>query len=294
MKKIIISTMLLSSMFSVQTLLNTSYFEPVYAAAAKTTSSTNWNAQASLNRVNNIGTKILKANNLPQGITFKVSDDESINAYANINKEVYVYRGLLEYVSNDEELAAVIAHEIGHIVNSHSAKQTVVNSIISSVTPTTTNAVVSTSVEAAKQLSSMKVSREDEFEADLTAVDLLQKAGYNPLALISVLNKICGNYMDIISTHPSGEKRLMNIYDYADYNYPTIVKKGFNTDSYLKARELIWANLKIRKANPRKLAKAQKEQEKLKQKRLKRAKKMVNSNSPWNTSLNVLQQLSGQ
>lgn len=291
MKKIIIYTMLLSSIFSIQTFYNATCFEPTYAA---TTSSTNWNEQSSLKRVNTIGTKILKANNLPQGITFKVSDDESINAYANINKEVYVYRGLLEYVSNDEELAAVIAHEIGHIVNSHSAKQTIVNSIISSVTPSSTNAVVSTSVEAAKQLSSMKVSREDEFEADLTAVDLLQKAGYNPLALISVLNKICGNYMDIISTHPSGEKRLMNIYDYADYNYPDIVKKGYNTDSYLKARDLIWANLKIRKANPRKLAKAQKEQEKLKQKKLKRAKKMVSSNDPWNTSLNVIQQLSGQ
>lgn len=291
MKKIIISTMLLSSMFSFQTFFNATYFQSVYAA---TTSSTNWNEEASLKRVNTIGTKILQANSLPEGITFKVSDDESINAYANINKEVYVYRGLLEYVSNDEELAAVIAHEIGHIVNSHSAKQTVVNSIISSVTPSSTNAVVSTSVEAAKQLSSMKVSREDEFEADLTAVDLLQKAGYNPLALISVLNKICGNYVDIISTHPSGEKRLMNIYDYADYNYPDIVKKGFNTDSYLKARELIWVNLKIRKESPRKLAKAQKEQEKLKQKKLKRAKKMVSSNDPWNTSLNVIQQLSGQ
>lgn len=291
MKKIIISTLILSSIFSFQTFYNTICIKPTYAA---TTSTTNWNEEASLKRVNTIGTKILKANSLPDGINFKVSDDESINAYANINKEVYVYRGLLEYVTNDEELAAVIAHEIGHIVNSHSAKQTVVNSIISSITPSTTNAVVSTSVEAAKQLSSMKVSREDEFEADLTAVDLLQKAQYNPLALISVLNKICGNYVDLVSTHPSGEKRLMNIYDYADYNYPDIVKKGYNTDSYLKARELIWANLKIRKESPRKLAKAQKEQEKLKQKKLKRAKKMLNSNDPWNTSLNVIQQLSGQ
>lgn len=291
MKKIVILTLILSSIFLFQAFYNIKNINPTYAA---TTSTANWNEEASLKRVNTIGATILKANNLPEGITFKVSDDESINAYANINKEVYVYRGLLEYVTNDEELAAVIAHEIGHIVNSHSAKQTIINSIISSISPSTTNAVLSTSVEAAKQLSSMKVSREDEFEADLTAIDLLQKTEYNPLALISVLNKICGNYVDLVSTHPSGEKRLMNIYDYADYNYPDIVKKGYNTDSYLKARELIWTNLKIRKENPRKLAKAQKEQEKLKQKKLKRAKKMLNSNDPWNTSLNIIQQLSGQ
>lgn len=291
MKKIVILTLILNSIFLFQAFYNIKNINPTYAA---TTSTANWNEEASLKRVNTIGATILKANNLPEGITFKVSDDESINAYANINKEVYVYRGLLEYVTNDEELAAVIAHEIGHIVNSHSAKQTIINSIISSISPSTTNAVLSTSVEAAKQLSSMKVSREDEFEADLTAIDLLQKTEYNPLALISVLNKICGNYVDLVSTHPSGEKRLMNIYDYADYNYPDMVKKGYNTDSYLKARELIWANLKIRKENPRKLAKAQKEQEKLKQKKLKRAKKMLNSNDPWNTSLNIIQQLSGQ
>lgn len=291
MKKIVILTLILSSIFLFQAFYNIKNINPTYAA---TTSTANWNEEASLKRVNTIGATILKANNLPEGITFKVSDDESINAYANINKEVYVYRGLLEYVTNDEELAAVIAHEIGHIVNSHSAKQTIINSIISSISPSTTNAVLSTSVEAAKQLSSMKVSREDEFEADLTAIDLLQKTEYNPLALISVLNKICGNYVDLVSTHPSGEKRLMNIYDYADYNYPDMVKKSYNTDSYLKARELIWANLKIRKENPRKLAKAQKEQEKLKQKKLKRAKKMLNSNDPWNTSLNIIQQLSGQ
>ncbi len=291
MKKIVILTLILSSIFLFQAFYNIKNINPTYAA---TTSTANWNEEASLKRVNTIGATILKANNLPEGITFKVSDDESINAYANINKEVYVYRGLLEYVTNDEELAAVIAHEIGHIVNSHSAKQTIINSIISSISPSTTNAVLSTSVEAAKQLSSMKVSREDEFEADLTAIDLLQKTEYNPLALISVLNKICGNYVDLVSTHPSGEKRLMNIYDYADYNYPDMVKKGYNTDSYLKARELIWANLKIRKENPRKLAKVQKEQEKLKQKKLKRAKKMLNSNDPWNTSLNIIQQLSGQ
>lgn len=288
LKLLIIFVLFLIYLFTL--ILNSNYILKTYAAS--NINYTNWNQDENLKRVNTIGTKILSANNLPQGITFKVSDDESINAYANINKEVYVFRGLLEYVTNDEELAAVIAHEIGHIVNSHSAKQTIFNALISLFNPSTSNIVVSTSVAAAKQLSSMKVSREDEFEADLTAVDLLQKAGYNPLALISVLNKICGNYFDLISTHPSGEKRLMNIYDYTNYNYPDFIKKGYTSDSYLKALEFIQANLKVREENPRKLAKINKEQEKLKQEKIKRAKKMVSSSDPWNTSVNVLQQLS--
>ena len=197
------------------------------AAGFAATTTTNWDSAANLKRVNTIGTKLLKANNLPDGITFKVSDEDTVNAYANINKEVYVYRGLLEAVENDDELAGVIAHEMGHIINGHCAKQTLLNGIISQINPTTKTAAGATGVELAKTLSSAKISRSDETEADLTAVDLMMKAGYNPLALISVLNKICGNYVDILQTHPSGEKRLLAIFDYANYNYPATVKANY-------------------------------------------------------------------
>ena len=86
-----------------------------------------WNSTAALNRVNTIGTNIIKSNGIGQQITFKVSEQADVNAYANINKEVYVYKGLLDYVTNDEELAAVISHELGHILNGHCAKQGVLN-----------------------------------------------------------------------------------------------------------------------------------------------------------------------
>ena len=196
------------------------------SAAAKT----NWDSEASLLRVNNIGQKILKANGLPDTITFKVSDDETINAYANIYKEVYVYRGLLEYVQSDDELAGVIAHELGHIVNAHCAKQSVINVISTALQPTTQNEKLNLTLQAAQQLSLLKVSRNDEYEADRTAVDLLVKAGINPLSTISVLNKICGNYFDLLQTHPSGEKRLLSIYDYTNYNYPQIIKAGYKEE----------------------------------------------------------------
>jgi hypothetical protein len=55
----------------------------VYAA-------TDWNSQAALKRVNTIGTKLLKANNVNYDIEFKVSDEADINAYANINKEIAI------------------------------------------------------------------------------------------------------------------------------------------------------------------------------------------------------------
>ena len=84
---------------------------------------TDWDSESALKRVNTIGSKLLKANNVNYDIEFKVSSEEDVNAYANIDKEIYVYKGLLEFVDTDEELAGVIGHEMGHIINGHCAKQ---------------------------------------------------------------------------------------------------------------------------------------------------------------------------
>lgn len=266
----------------------------VVRVEATTTASetTQWDSEAALNRVNTIGQKLMKANNLPDGIAFKVSPEDHVNAYANLNKEVYVYKGLLEYVSDDNELAAVIAHELGHIINGHCAKQTVVNAAISSIgnKVKTETAVGATSLAVAQNLASTKLSRSDEFEADLTGADLLAKAGYNPLSSVSVLNKICGNYFDLLQTHPSGEKRLTNIYDYVDYNYNQYAKTGYNSESYTAASKIISSHVAKRNASESKMNKFQKSQEKLNVKKAKREAKMVKDGSnPWETSVGVLQ-----
>ena len=255
---------------------------------------TNWDSATAQKRLNNIAYKIIKANSLPSGISVKVSNDDNANAYANINKEIYVFKGMLNYATTDDEIAAVLSHEIGHIVNGHHAKQSILNSIISSIfgtieTKTDGQAI---GVAAAEQISTSNLSRKDEFEADITAVDLLVKAGYNPLALISVLNKICGNYVDVISTHPTGEKRLMNIYDYTSYNYPALAKKGYSTDSYKKAYALISINVQERNASAKKVANWKKQQEKLKKDKIKRAKKMLKSNNGWNSAYTAIQIMS--
>ena len=254
-------------------------------AATTTTTTTNWDSAAAQKRLNNIAYKLIKSNNLPDGISIKVSAEDEANAYANINKEIYVFKGMLNYATTDEEIASVIAHEMGHIINGHNAKQSILNTLIANITGDSSKSVGAAAVQ---ELSSTKLSRKDEFEADLTGVDLMVKAGYNPLSMISVLNKICGNYIDIISTHPSGEKRLMNIYDYVSYNYPEWIKKGYTTDSYKRANALISLNVEERNASPRLTKKYEKQQEKLKKEKIKRAKKMLKANNGWNSAYNTL------
>lgn len=261
------------------------------AMAASYNTSTNWLDTKNVNHVNTIGQNIIKANKMPSTVTFKVTDNENMNASnENTTQYVYIYNGDLKYVENDNELAAVIASEIGHLVNGHYSKSSLINGAISTFNPNTSSTQASTTVDLLKTISSSKMSKSNQKEADVTAVDLMMNAKYNPLALISVVYKSdIAKSGGLLDSNLSCEDRIMNIYDYANYNYPAQVKANYKTDSYQSALNLIYANLKIRNADKKKLAKAQKEQEKLQKEKLKRMRNMAKSTNPWSAAYSVLQ-----
>lgn len=268
---------------------------PMNAFAASYNESTNWFDTKVINHINTIGQNIVKANNMPSTVTFKVTDNENMNTdVAATTQYIYIYSGDLKHVENDNELAAVIAHEIGHIVNGHNAKSSLFNTAISTFNPNTTTQNAATTVDLIKTISSNKVSKSNDKEADITAVDLLSSAKYNPLALISVVYKsdaaVVGGLMD---ENLSCEERIMNIYDYANYNYPNTVKANYKTNSYQKASALIKANIDIRNTDKKKIAKAKKEQEKLKKDKLKRARNMAKSTNPWSSAYSLMQTSAG-
>lgn len=252
---------------------------------------TDWTAKANVTRVNNIGKALLAKSNLPNKIEFKVIETDEVNAFANADKQIFVYTGLLKFVNNDAELAGVIAHEIGHIVNNHVAKQNVVNTVTSTaIYNANIDYRLKAGMNTANNLTMLKMSRSEEYEADITGVDLMTKAGYNPLAMVSVLFKIGGCYKDFTSTHPSGDKRTMYIYDYITYTYPDKAKLGYNTDSYKKFMLYAEPIVKERNSNPKKLAAFNKKQEKLKAKRLAKLEKYKNAkdSNGWDKSFNAI------
>lgn len=267
-------------------------FIPANAATkTTTTTTTNWNSQNGLVRVEKIGKAILSKNNLPTQIKFKVIETDDINAFASGENELCVYTGLLKFVANDAELAGVIAHEIGHIVNNHVAKQSIVNAVTSTaIANANIDYRLKTGANIANNLSMLKMSRSEEYEADITGVDLMTKAGYNPLAMVSVLYKISGKYVDFITTHPSGDKRTMYIYDYITYTYPAKAKAGYTTDSYKQFMNYAKPIIEKRNASKSKLASFNKKQEKLKKKRIAKMEKykQASNDSKWVSSYNFL------
>lgn len=260
------------------------------ALAASYDTSTNWFDTKNVSHLNTIGQNIVKANKMPSTVTFKVTDNQDMNSDSTYTQIVYIYSQDLKYVENDNELAAVVASEIGHLVNGHYSKSSLLNGAISTFNPNTSSTQAATTVDLLKTISSSRVSKSNQKEADVTAVDLMMTAKYNPLALISVVYKSdiekSGGLLD---SNLSCEDRIMNIYDYANYNYPEQVKANYKTDSYQKALNLIYANLKIRNADKKKLAKAEKEQQKLQKDKLKRMRNMAKSSNPWSAAYSLLQ-----
>lgn len=280
-------------MKKVLNIILTAFFALTLSAQAATT--TNWTTQSNVDKVNKIGKALLSKNNLSTKIDFKVIETDEVNAFANADKEICVYTGLLKFVNNDAELAGVIAHEIGHIVNNHVAKQNVINTITSTAIYTANmSAGLKTAAASANNLTMLKMSRTEEYEADITGVDLIARAGYNPLAMVSVLYKIGGSYADFVSTHPSGDKRTMYIYDYITYTYPDKAKAGYNTDSYNKFMVYAKPIVDKRNSNPKKLASFNKKQEKLKQKRAKKLEKYKTAKqiTGWDKTFNVIRAVS--
>ena len=244
-------------------------------------------------QINTIGQKILTENKLPKEVKFNLVESDTINAYADANNNIVIYTGLLNLVEKDEELAGIMSHEIGHIMKSHCYKQTFFNMALNFVKSKITNQYATMSAEIASNLASTKISREHEYDADYTSADLLYKAGYNPLGLISALNKISSNYVDLLVDHPSGDKRLMALYDYINYNYPEEVKKGYNTNSYKSFLEYAKPTIDKRNNNSKLNEKYLNTQKKLKEKRDKAAKKMMRTNDPWAAGYSTLMLMVG-
>ena len=235
---------------------------------------TDWNTENGLARVEKIGKNLLSKNGLPTQVKFTVMETEEVNAFASGENEICVYTGLLKYVNDDAELAGVIAHEMGHILNNHVAKQSIISSITSHlINRSNVNSKVKTGAYIANQLSMLKMSRTQEYEADITGVDLMNNAGYNPLAMISFLYKISGNYIDVLQTHPSGDKRTMYSYNYITYNYPAKAVLGYSTDSFKQFMTYATPIVVARAADTKKRTKFNQEQEELKQERIEKMQK---------------------
>ena len=168
---------------------------------------------------------------------FHVLDNSVVNAFATGDRYIFINRGLIAFLRSEDELAAVLGHEIGHVVARHTRRQRTANVLgkgvglvaailtgrgeLFDVSNAATNAYVS------------GYGREMELEADRLGGEYLARAGYNPLALIEVVQVLKdqelfakrierkpATYHGLFASHPKNDKRLHDAVAYAQRLLP--------------------------------------------------------------------------
>lgn len=149
-------------------------------------------------------------------------DSPAINASCAPGGKITFYTGIIRKLQlNDDEIAAVMGHEIAHALREHGRErvsQAVASNVLTQAAfARSSNAQMNTALanEVSKYLFLLPNSRDNESEADKIGLELIARAGYDPRAAIVLWQKMSrvsgGTKTDFTSTHPSHEKRIAEL-----------------------------------------------------------------------------------
>jgi predicted Zn-dependent protease len=203
--------------------------------------------------INLLGQTLAQASDMPEtfnGYHFLILDSDEINALSAPGGLIFITRGLLKCCRNEDAVAAVLAHEIGHVEYKHGL-QAIKKSRI-------TTALITIGSEGAKNFGGEDLatltrtfegsisditstlinngySRNFERQADLAAATILKRVGYNPNGLVDMLKemekRLKPGGLDFAKTHPSPASRIADIQKhigkYAKIHEPRAREKRF-------------------------------------------------------------------
>lgn len=202
--------------------------------------------------VNRIGQQIVantSASKSPWKFQFHLlADDQTVNAFALPGGQIFITLGLLDKLQTEAQLAGVLSHEMGHVIERHSAQQ-MAKGQLGNLLVVAVGAAASGSgdqgssghynpmiiASVVNQMFQLRYSRHDESEADQWGIKLMSQVGYDPRAMIQVMEILKaaggkgGHSLEIFQTHPNPDLRIEQINAYLKENPPKEgLKEGRN------------------------------------------------------------------
>ena len=208
------------------------------------------------NYVNTVGNALAAYSDRPEtfvGYHFAILNTSEINALSTPGGFVFISRGLLKSMPNEDALAAVLAHEIGHIVKGHGVKaisqanlssaamilgKEAASSYGNNTVQAVTSAFGDSVTDVFNTILKKGYSRSQEYDADAYASELLKRVGYSHGSLVSMLHSLesahGGKESGLFATHPSPEKRISELSDSKDDSAAPSLKRTNRFKSAIK------------------------------------------------------------
>jgi len=157
----------------------------------------------------------------PYRFTFHVlADPNTVNAFALPGGPIFITEGLLRLLRTEGEVAAVLGHEIGHVVARHGAEhlaqQQFMQGLVGAVAVGSGDYNTAQLAQMVGGLINMKYGRDDEIESDALGVRIMAEAGYDPRSMLRVMEVLAkasagARQPEILASHPNPGNRAERI-----------------------------------------------------------------------------------
>ncbi len=167
-----------------------------------------------------------------------INNPELVNAFALPGGPIFITTALVDEFETEAQLAAVLSHEIVHVLARHSsqqiAKQELTQGLIGAVAIGSEDPGAVQTAAVIGQLVNVSYSREAETQSDLLGVEILVDAGYDPRAMAELMAILAragggGGGPEFLSTHPNPDNRIGQIEDKIDEMFPNGVPDNLAT-----------------------------------------------------------------
>lgn len=166
-----------------------------------------------------------------------LADPKTINAFALPGGQIFITEALFSRLKTRAQLAGVLGHETGHVLARHSAEQMakadLTQGLVGAATVATSDGYGNNSQigQMVGRFILLKYGRNDELEADRLGVRFMSAAGYNPTAMIGVMEILAeasggSRQPDFAATHPSPENRIERLRQVITETFPNGVPAG--------------------------------------------------------------------
>ncbi|QBY02966.1 M48 family peptidase [Thalassotalea sp. HSM 43] len=169
-----------------------------------------------------------------------VFDSEQVNAFALPGGKIGVYTGILNVTDDADQLAAIIGHEVGHVIAQHSNERLSNNTISTGVIIAAGAAAskdqrvvaVAAAAAATQLFFQLPYSRTHESEADIIGQELMAQSGFDPRASVKLWQNMAklsdGAPPEFLSTHPSHTTRINKLSEHLTVSEPMYAQRNVN------------------------------------------------------------------